>query len=256
MSRFSSLNYSPIELRRILRARFASKLHVVRQFHFPNSDQKSVPDQIVLRLLTELRVFANAEWVIAEIAYTAAGPKDTEPADLQALASLGWIRQIWCRVRAGRDLRLAALRAPAGVLDAFKALLAGFYQRRYEGTKAARADPELADFVEAIEGGHHDPTEIICRNPEWVAGRLWEIIVAQEATPNCALRRWVDLWGILRYPSVLPGAAWELADARTFREAAISVIATEQRLGDWKETCDLYARQAELAHSLSVAVRA
>src|SRR5580704_4657380 len=114
MSRFPSFNHVPSETRRILRDRFASKLRVVRQGRFLDPDLKVTPDQLVLRLLAGLKVSSNAEWPTAEIAYAGAGPTDSEPPDLQALANLGWVRRIWGRAKIGQDLRLAARRAPAG----------------------------------------------------------------------------------------------------------------------------------------------
>ena len=156
MSRFPSFNHVPSETRRILRDRFASKLRVVRQGRFLDPDLKVTPDQLVLRLLAGLKVSSNAEWPTAEIAYAKAGPTDSEPPDLQALANLGWVRRIWGRAEIGRDLRLAARRAPAGVMDAFEVLLSGIHGQRYEASVAVRSDPELADLVEAIEAGRSD----------------------------------------------------------------------------------------------------
>jgi hypothetical protein len=97
MTRFPSFNHVPSETRRILRDRFDSKLRVVRQGQFLNPDQKVTPDQLVLRVLAGLKVSSNAEWPKAEIAYAQAGPKGSEPPDLQMLANLGWLRRIWGR---------------------------------------------------------------------------------------------------------------------------------------------------------------
>ena len=139
-------------------------------------------------------------------------------------------------------------------MDAFKILLSGIHDQRYEASVAVRSDPELADLVEAIEAGRSDPTQIINRTPEWIAARLWEMTLAQEVTPDSALRRWVDLWGLLQHPSLVPGAVWSTPDAKAFREAALRAIATEPGLGGWIETRDLYVQQAALAHNVTVAV--
>jgi hypothetical protein len=220
MSRFPSFNHVPSETRRILRDRLASKLHIVRHARLLDLKLEVTPDQVVLRLLAGLKIFSNGEWPTAEVAYARAGPTSNEPSDLQALANLGWLRLVWGRAEIGRDLRLAARRAPAGVMDAFKVLLSGIHGQRYEVSVAARSDPELADLVEAIEAGRSDPTQIVSRTPEWIAARLWEMTLAQEATPDSALRRWVDLWGLLQHPSLVPGAVWSTPDAKAFREAA------------------------------------
>jgi hypothetical protein len=256
MSRFPSFNYVPIETRRILRDRFASKLRVLLPGRFLDPKLKVTPDQVVLRLLAELKVSSNAEWPTAEAAYARAGPTASEPPDLQALAKLGWVRRIWGRAEISPDLRVAALRAPAGVMDAFKTLVSSIHDRRYGASVAGRSDPELADLIETIEAGRSDPSQIISRTPQWIAARLWEITLAQEVTPESALRRWVDLWGVLQLPSLVPGAVWSTPDAKAFREAALRAIATEHGLGGWTETRDLYVRQAALAHNVTVAVTA
>jgi hypothetical protein len=97
MSRFPSFNYVPSETRRILRDRFASKLRVVWQGRFLDPDLKVTPDQLVLRLLSDLKVSSSAEWPTVEVAY--AGPTGSEPPDLQALVKFGWLRRIWGRAK-------------------------------------------------------------------------------------------------------------------------------------------------------------
>jgi hypothetical protein len=256
MFRFSSFNYVPSETRRLLRDRFGSKLRVIRQGRLVDPDLKITPDLLVLRLLADLKVFSNSEWRTAEITYADAGPTGSEPPDLQALASSGWLRRIWGRAEIGRDLRLAARRAPAGVLDAFMVLLSGIHGQHYTAGAIARSDPELADFVRAIEAGCSDPTQIVSQTPEWVAARLWEVTLAQEPTPDSALRRWVDLWGLLQHPLFVPELVWRAPAAKTFREAAIRAIATEPGLGGWIETRDLYAQQAALVRNVTVGVAA
>lgn len=250
MTRFPSFNHVPSETRRILRDQFDRKLRVVRHGQSLTPDQKVTPDQLVLRVLAGLEVSANAEWPNAEIAYAQAGPIGSEPPDLQTLANLGWLRRIWGRAEIGLDLRVAALRAPPGVMDAFKTLLSGIHEQRYGATVEVRTDPELAELVKAIEAGRSDPSQIVSRTPGWIAARLWEQLLVQEAAPDSALRRWVDLTGLLHHPLIVPEKVWSTADANTFRQAAISVIETEPCFGGWNETRDLYARQAALERCL------
>ncbi len=254
MSRFPSFDHVPTETRRILRDRFVSKLRVVPQGRGLNPDLKVIPDQLVLRLLIDLKISSNAEWSTAEVAYAEAGPTDGEPPDVQVLAELGWLRRIWGRAKMGRDLRVAVVRAPAEAMSALKILVSGIHGRRYEASVAVRSDPELVDLIEAIEAGRNDPAPIVCRTPEWIAARLWETALVQEASPDGALRRWVDLWGMLQYPSLVPRSEWSASDAKAFREAALHAIATERSLRGWIETRDLYARQAALVHNVTVSV--
>jgi hypothetical protein len=200
------------------------------------------------------KISSNAEWATAEVAYAGAGPTGNQPPDLQALANLGWLRRILGRAKISPELSLVARRAPAGVMDAFKVLLSDIHNQRYAASAAVRSDPELADLVRAIEAGRSNPTQIICRTPGWIAARLWEMTLAQGGAPDSALRRWVDLWGLLRHPSFIPGLVWSAQDARAFREAAISVIAAEPGLGGWIETGDLYAQQATLTLATAGAI--
>ncbi|MGO9895051.1 MAG: hypothetical protein ACLPX8_12655 [Bryobacteraceae bacterium] len=133
-------------------------------------------------------------------------------------------------------------------------MLSSIHRQHYEASVATRSDPEVAVLFDPIEAGRSDSIQIISRTPEWVAARLWEMTLAQEAAPDSALRRWVDLWGLLQYPPLVPGAVWNTPDAKAFREAAIGVIAAEPGLGGWIETRDLCVRQSALIHNIPVAV--
>lgn len=253
MNRFSSFEHVPTETRRILRDRFASKLRVVPWSRFIDPDREVTSDDLVLRLLADLRISSNADWSLAEAAYVDAQPSANEPADLQAVADLGWLRRIWGRVEIERDLRVAIWQAPAGVMDALKLLLSALDEWRYETGGGVREVPELRKLVEAIEVAANNSHEILARTPGWVAARLWERILAQETTADSALRRWMDLWRFLDSPSIVPRAAWGAPDAKTFREAAFRVLTTEQSLGGWAETRDLYVRKTALAQSVTTA---
>ena len=139
-------------------------------------------------------------------------------------------------------------------MDAFKVLLSVIHDHHYEAGVAVRSDPELSDFFDATVGGCDGRIQIVSRSPEWIAARLWEETSAQEAIPASALRRWANLWGLLQYPSLVPGAVWSAPDAERFREAAMDVIATELGLGGWIETRDLYVHQAALTHNIPVTI--
>lgn len=256
MSRFASFRHVPSETRRILRDRFRRKLPVVGQSRPPSSDLSVTPDQVMLRLLAGLKVSPNAQWQAAEAAYAGAEPKGSEPPDLEALAKLGWVREIWGRVVTGRDLYVAARRAPNGTLDAFKALLSIIHDQRYEGDVALRSDPEIATLIKDVEAGRTHPDQMVTRTPDWIAARLWEVSLAQEATPEQALRRWVDLWGLLRYPHLIPASVWSESDAKAFREATLYVLSAEPGLGGWLETRDQYIRQMALEHNLNLTAAA
>jgi hypothetical protein len=227
MARFDSLHHARPETRRLLRERFASKLRVVRPTRFLDPELAVTPDTTAVRLLADLTISTNADWATAAAAYRNAGPTSAEPPDLEALADLGWVRRIWGRAKLGLGLGVAARRATLGALDAFKVLIASFYDQHYAVGTAARADPELTDLVDS------DPTKIVTRTPDWVAARLWEEVLARAPTPAEALRRWADLWALLQHPAVVPQTAWKSADAVTFRETALQAISAEPGLAGW-----------------------
>lgn len=254
MTRFSSFDHVPSETRRILRDRFASKLRVVQQRRFLHPDLEVKPDEIVLKLLVDLKISKNSEWSTAEATYADAKPVADEPPNLQALVDLGWSRRIWGRAEVGRDIRMAIRQAPAGVMNAFKLLLSDIHEQRYEVGASARTAPELRTMVEAIKAAPSNSPQISSRTPEWIAGRLWEKTLAQEGTSDSALRRWVDLWGLLQSPSLVPGEIWSAPDAKTFREAAFRAIATEPSFGGWIETRDLYVKQTALAQNVTTTI--
>lgn len=248
MTRFSSLRNASSEARRILRERFASKLHVDRQSWAHSPDSEVVADDLVLRLLTNLTIVSNAEWSTAESVYARAKPTTSEPVDLQALAEKGWLRRIWGRVRTGRTLRLAIHQAPAGAMDALQALMAEIHYRSFEFDVEARSYSDLDDFINAFEGESGETPRIVCRSPEWVAARLWEAILAKVPAES-ALRQWVDLWELLQTPSFVPQKAWGTTAAKSFREAALHVLEVELDLRSWKETRDRYVIQTALAQN-------
>ncbi|WP_296710874.1 hypothetical protein [Rhodoblastus sp.] len=254
MSRFPSLNYVPGETRRILRDRFDRNLRVGRQARFLHPDAKVTPDQLALRLLAGLEVSSNADWPAAANAYAAAGPTALEPPDLQALADLGWLRRIWGRARIGLELRVAVLRAPAGVMDAFKVLISSIHGQRCEANSFTQEDAELTDLLKIVVGATVDSISIVGQTPEWIAARLWEIALAQDGATDLALRRWVDWWGILQNPPFVPETVWSVLDAQAFRDAAQRIIATEPGLGGWDETRSRYVQRAALKHSFAIAV--
>lgn len=254
MLRFPSFNYASSETRRTLRNRFASKLHIIQQHRFLDPGLKVTPDELALRLLASLKISSNAEWPTAEVTYAEAKPSAGEPQNLQALVNLGWLRRIWGCAKVGLDLRMAVQRAATGTMDAFNILLSGIHDQRYEADATLRSDLVLGDLVKAIEAGRSGSPQIVTQTPEWIAARLWEKALSQGVTPNHALRLWVDLWGLLQYPSLVPEAVWSAADAKAFREAALSAIATEPGLRGWIETRDLYVKQAALAHNVTTAV--
>ena len=135
-------------------------------------------------------------------------------------------------------------------MDAFKVLLSSVHGQRYEASVAVKSDLELTDLLRVFGEESNDRIPILSRTPEWVAARLWEIALAGDATTSVALRRWVDWWGILQHPLLVPETSWNKSDAKAFREAAIDTIATEPSLNGWVETRARYVQRVVLARSL------
>lgn len=253
MSRFPSIKYAPSETRRLLRDRFNRKLRVHHQTRHVAPGVEVMSDQMMLRLLQVLDVSFEAEWTRAEAVYAAANPSSAEPNNLKALADAGWVRVIWGRVVVARNIRQAARRATGGPMIAFQTLLDRIYKKVYRRTQAAKSESDLTVLIDSIETGKKDPIQIICQTPAWVAGRLWETKPAESEGEVTHLRRWVDQWGILRYPALVPGDVWCHGDAESFRMAAVAVISSEAGLGGWSETRCAYAKRAALGNNLAVA---
>ncbi len=249
LARFQSLRLAPLETRRLLRDRFERKLRVYRQGRYVNPDLRPIPDEQMLRLLQGLQITVVADWSIAEKTYADANPP-VEAKDLKALIEAGWVRSIWGRIAAGQEVRLAVYRAADGTSEALRALFSRLHVQTYQGTEALRADAALGALLAAVEKGEKDPNQLSCRNPAWVASRLWE---ERSTVPETrSLRRWVDRWGLLQQPPLVPSHVWGRADAEAFCATAIDVISTESSLTGWPETRAAYLQRYALVHSASV----
>jgi hypothetical protein len=176
-----------------------------------------------------LEITTAADWALASKFYKEANPNEDK--SLQVLADEGIVRLVWGRARIGRDIRVAANRATEEPLKAVRALFDRLHTQTYRGSDALRTDSSLATILADIEAGKKDPGEILCHTPSWVAARLWER--RDVSGESWGLRRWVDLWSLLRHPAVTPCDVWRPMDAQAFREAAIDVISSETGLAVW-----------------------
>jgi hypothetical protein len=253
MTRFESLQYAPAETRRILRERFTIKLRVTRQPYFRETDLAVTPDALALELLAGTAITVNAAWAEAEILHKAVVPSPGEPADFLALEAEGWGRRIWGRIALPRDTRVMALRAPAGEMDALKALVQRVHDKRYEFQAVVRLGPELDALVRRVEADSTELERMVVQTPAWVAARLWERVSAQTPAPDTALRRWSALWDLLQHPQLVPTQSWTKTDADAFRESVLAALESEPGFGDWEHTRDLYARQLAVGHGVPLA---
>lgn len=253
MSRFPSFQYVPSETRQILRDRLSRKLRVSRQNRYLDPDLAYTPDVVALRLLQDMTISPASAWSAVEAAYGLHGVSPDEAATLPDLVSSGGARVVWGRVKISRDIAVRALSAPDGEMDALKALVKGIHGQTFAFGTDVGADSELRALSEDIVAGQLDPHRLVVRSPAWIAERLWESVRGQAIPVAIALRCWIDLWGVLQYPDIVPELAWGPGDAATFREAALGLIGSEAALAGWIETRDLYVRQTAIAHRTTVA---
>jgi hypothetical protein len=248
MPRFSSLKYVPAETRRILRDRLARHLPVSRP-RAPVRDSASITsDAIALQVLERMTVVRQKDWAMADAAYRAFPRSPNEPCDLQDAIDKGWIRKVWERAEIPEGVRMAALRAPTGDQDAFKALVKGIHDERYAFHATPPAGTDVSALIAEIAAGQRKPSDLAPRTPGWVAARLWETIRSTEGIGAQALRRWIDLWAVLGWPALAPSEVWAAADAEIFEKAVFERLAAEPTLGGWAATRDMYERQVALEH--------
>lgn len=250
MSRFSSFKYVPAETRQILRDRFSSKLHVPRYNRLIAQDLEVLKDKHALELLTNIKVFSDAEFTSAESSYLEANPGASEPADIQTLIEQGWLRLIWGRVKISRELRMAMYKVPAGDMNALNVLLSNIYHYKYKIDNETSLSSELTKLAESLEHSHAELYHINCRTPIWVSSRLWENILEQEAIPDIALRRWMDLWEMLQCPTFSPTSVWSSKDANIFKESALRVISENSGLDNWINIIEIYGKQNKLIKNI------
>ena len=247
--RFLSLKHVPIETRRVLRDRFERNLPVQRHERLLGPDAKIIPDERMLRLLLCLEVGFENAWDRARAICSAARQTDGAEPPLEELVGAGWGRVVWGRFFISFDQARAVPESMTG--------LAAFLKRRHGETFSfngqCKGDPEVDDLVAAIERGNIAPTGLSCRNPDWVAARLWEEMLTGSSEPETILARWADKWSLLGHPTLVPARVWGEDVAEAFRGAAMSVIAAETGMLGWEETRAAYVRRAALAANLSTA---
>jgi hypothetical protein len=207
MSRFTSLQYAPSETRQILRDRFSRKLRVAPQDRYLDPNLAYTPDIVVLRILQDMTISSASAWSAVEAAYGLDGVCPDEAATLPDLVSAGGARVVWGRVKISRDIAVRA-RARDGEMDALKALVKGIHGQTFGFDTDVGAVSELRALSEDIVAGQLDPHSLVVRSPAWIAERLWESVRGQAISVDVALRRWIDLWGVLQYPDIVPERAW------------------------------------------------
>ena len=246
MRRFSSMKYALAETRRILRDRFARYLPVMQNARGAPKAGNLIPDEQLLELLLGLDILCESDIERSRATYDAALPPGGGEPSLDEVIGAGWIRVVWGRVTAPFEIDQRARGKPDGKLTALSALLKKRFEQRYTVGEAARGDAELKSLAAAVERGAAAPDALRSQSPEWVAARLWDRALSAPAPHSAELRVWTDRWRLLGWPSLVAQEVWSEAAANTFREAALSVLASEPGLAGWEETRTGFIRQISL----------
>ncbi|MDA8112852.1 MAG: hypothetical protein M0T83_10405, partial [Nitrospiraceae bacterium] len=244
--RFTSLNHAPSETRRLLMDRFSRFLPSQHSSFIPPITQNVLSDELMLRLLSNLRVAFNNDLEKTKNFYEVELLKYDGGLSFDELISRGWIRIVWGRVSAPFAISRTASSEPAGTMTAFLALLDKLYDQTYYLTDLVKSDEDLGEICSAIERGELKPHQIVCQSPEWVAARLWERSLSDMPDHSEALRIWVDLWDLLGRPMLVPNKIWDETAAKAFRDAVIGVLDSDPSLLGWDEIRAMYIKQMAL----------
>ncbi len=244
--RFTSLSHAPSETRRLLRDRFSRFLPSQHSSSVPPITQNVLPDELMLRLLSNLRVAFNNELEKAKNLYGDELLKHDGGLSFDELISGGWIRVVWGRVLAPFAISRTASSEPAGTMTAFLALLDKLYDQTYYLTDLVKRDKDLGKICSAIERGELKPYQIVCQSPEWVAARLWDGFLSDGTDHSEALRIWIDLWDLLGHPMLIPNKIWNETAAKAFRDAVIGVLDSDPSLLGWDKIRSMYIKQMAL----------
>lgn len=255
MNCFSSLDYVPAETRKLLRSRFARNLSSHPSHHYESYREDktfALNDELILHLLLNLNIEVQSDFEKAKIAYLEAYPTDSDEPSFEKLITAGWIRVVWGRIVISSEI---ARSVPPGSMTAFESLLARRFDEKYHLTRVVRNNPKLAKVVAAIDGlDEHSqlPSNVLsCQSPEWVAARLWDRTFHDSSDINAALRTWVDRWNLLMSPLFRPGRVWSKTAAKTFREAVINILETDQDIMNWEQMRSHCLTQIALIHGQS-----
>jgi hypothetical protein len=231
MPRFSSVEHSLPETRRLLRARLRRYLAWEPHHPQPAHNGRCLPDEAMLSLLQSLNLEFGSEWVRMLATYASALPPGSDEPPLQDLVAAGWARLVWGRIKVPSEISLTFHRAKdrAGT---FAAVLNNRFDEHYRLKSDAHLEDELLTTAQGLEKGEIEFRHLSCRSPKWVAARLWERILLTQNDIS-ALRIWIDYWNLLWAPEIAPSQVWDGDAGERFRQAALQVIETDKALEDW-----------------------
>ncbi len=245
MRRFSSLEFHPTETRQILRDRFARYLPPDKTEVVSPHKDVTLSDEAALQFFLNLTIDFESDLEKARFTYDALSQKSSAPS-LEDLMKDGWLHVVWGRISTPFEIAQVARRTPAGTMKAFVDLLGKRYEQIYRLTDSARSDTVLVNVATAIDREELTPRDIGCQTPEWVAARLWDRTLTSPVDGSAALRVWVDRWGQLGCPSLVPGRVWNETAASAFREAAFDVLESDPSLVGWDKKRLAFVQQIAL----------
>ena len=203
----------------------------------------------MLALLADLDIEFTSDVGISRAIYEAALPEGSGEPSFDSLIDDGWIRVVWGRISVPSELFRAAKSPPASTWTAFATLLERRHDHVYRFGSSVRLRADLTDTISAIERGELAPSDVGCQAPEWVAARLWEVLLAKYPEPGVAIRAWVDRWLLLGFPHLTPQRVWASPALIAFREASLAVLGSEQCFPGWEETRTLFAKRIARSHN-------
>jgi len=230
----------------MLRDRFRRYLPVMHQAQSAHRGDNLIPDEQWLDLLLNVDIVCESEIGRARATYDEALPATGGEPTFDEVIAAGWLRVVWDRITAPFEIDQRARAAPGGNLTALAALLKERFKEKYSFRGAVHGNVALGDLVAEIERGDKAPNSVRSQAPDWVAARLWDRALSTAATHSAELRRWVDRWRLIGWPSLVAHKVWSEAAADAFRESVLGELESEQSLTGWEETRAGFVRQISL----------
>ena len=248
MPRFPSLAHAPAETRRTLRDRFRRFLRTYGEGVEPTRG-RLLRDELLLRLLLNLRVEFESDVERAKATYAAALAQNTGEPSFDEVVAAGWIRVAAGRIGTPFEVAREAMRRGTCPMTALAALLKKRFEQRFVLNDAAQNDAELAPLVAEAKAGEPTTFSLRSQDSRWVAARLWDRALSDSTDHSSELRLWVDRWRLIGAPSLIPTQAWSEHAANAFFQTAISMLEKEPSLVGWQETGTASRSSSRLAQA-------
>jgi hypothetical protein len=247
MPRFSSLDHVPAETRRTLRDRFKRFLRAHGEAIEPTRG-RLLHDELLLRLLLNLRVEFESDLEKAKATYAAALAQNPGEPTFDEVIAAGWIRVVAGRISTPFEVAREAMRRSTGPMTALAALLKKRFEHRFVLNDTALNDTELSPLVAEVKEGEPRVFNLRSQDSRWVAARLWDRCLSSVTDRSSELRLWVDRWRLIGAPSLIPTQAWADDAASAFLQTAISVLERELSLVGWQDIRNGFMTQLALGY--------